>query len=249
MKLDGGGGFGRAVDSLFNADGGFEDAERERIVSYAVRRIIYGAQFVIDEMAGDDRSAGRLMVLIEYYLLKNTYFAADDQDLERVKALIYSAIENAKKKVSSGTRNVVSNSCRVNGDSRCYICGLSLNFENSDRGDSAEVEHVHPHEFGGGSDEDNLKLSCRSCNSQKENSIGSFDYFFERITTRYSEGHPKWGARLFKSPNALALLLKERSRCSICGQGVQEAGELRAFRLEESDSWHYFNIGMKCNNH
>lgn len=47
---------------------------------------------------------------------------------------------------------------------RCAYCGIRLN-PNKKNGYS--IDHIHPQIDGGGHDDDNLHLSCKSCNSQK----------------------------------------------------------------------------------
>jgi 5-methylcytosine-specific restriction endonuclease McrA len=242
-------GMDGTVDAFFNSDGKLLEAERNRIISYSVRRIIHAVKCSMERDGIQSRDTERMLDCIQFYLVNHTALSTEDPDFQKIKVLVLAAIDSSNKKRKSKLRTALLRKAESAGSSKCYICGIELEFHSAETAQSAEVEHHFPRAFGGSSSETNLRLACRSCNSQKADAIGIYDFHFEKISTSHEENHENWKKRLFVSSNALALRLKEGCRCSTCGRAVTETGVLSAFRFEPTDSWHYFNIGMNCNQH
>lgn len=59
-----------------------------------------------------------------------------------------------------------------NGIHNCPICGTGLDYEYSGRPNSAEVDHIIPHNAGGQDHIDNTQIICRWCNRQKSDGTG-----------------------------------------------------------------------------
>ena len=54
-----------------------------------------------------------------------------------------------------------------NGVHNCTICGVGLDYEYSQRPNSAEVDHILPHSRGGEDTIGNVQVICRWCNQRK----------------------------------------------------------------------------------
>ena len=54
-----------------------------------------------------------------------------------------------------------------NGVHNCAICGVGLDYEYSQRPNSAEVDHILPHSRGGEDTIGNVQVICRWCNQRK----------------------------------------------------------------------------------
>src|SRR5690625_164667 len=57
----------------------------------------------------------------------------------------------------------------ANNITSCSICGVGLDYEYSQRPNSAEVDHILPHSRGGTDTPDNTQVICRWCNQRKGN--------------------------------------------------------------------------------
>ena len=238
-----------AVDKFFVHDGELTKILDERIISYTIRRIIHGIRFMLEESNTSHTDLDKTIDHIKTYFNENTALDFEDPALERLTPLIYSILVTAEKRNTKRMQAVILDRCKEDNMLACYICGVSLDFDDPESDVRPEIEHLFPHSFGGENSLSNFRLACSKCNAQKSDAIGAFDFHFERISTRHTESHEKYASRLFARPNAVALKLKANCRCTHCGRSADEVGELKAFRLEENDSWHYLNIGMTCNNH
>ncbi len=56
----------------------------------------------------------------------------------------------------------------------CYMCGVSLDFCDTDLHNSFTCEHICPRAYGGNSIEDNLLPACQSCNSDKKGNFATW---------------------------------------------------------------------------
>jgi hypothetical protein len=56
----------------------------------------------------------------------------------------------------------------------CYMCGSSLDFQNSDPVKGYTCEHIWPRSYGGDSIEDNFLPACNSCNSKKKQNFATW---------------------------------------------------------------------------
>lgn len=64
--------------------------------------------------------------------------------------------------VNKGLPNKLRISVWNKGDGKCVYCGSNLDEKNF------TVDHIYPRSLGGDDKEDNLAISCRSCNSSKK---------------------------------------------------------------------------------
>ena len=55
-----------------------------------------------------------------------------------------------------------------------------------------EIEHITPHAEGGSESEDNLALSCRSCNLYKSNFVRSIDELTQQKVVLFNPRHDVW---------------------------------------------------------
>lgn len=80
---------------------------------------------------------------------------------------------------------------------RCKYCGCPLDAE------TYTIDHIKPISIGGGDDESNLALSCRSCNSSKGALIpDSIEQIREMIGVTYSADSDAYPFRVSKRPRS-----------------------------------------------
>jgi hypothetical protein len=242
-------GFAAAADRFFKADGELVNVINERIVSYTVRRMIHGIRFRLEELGTINNYVSQNLEVIRDFIVNTTSLAVDDELVNELAALIQASLNSAPKSVKSKRRRNFIKNLQDNGITSCYICGIYLNFSEVTNEASPELEHLFPRTFGGLNDESNYQVSCKKCNGLKDDAIGPFDFHFEHISTRHTDAHQDFRKKLFKRSNSVAIKLKEHCKCGQCGRSAQEAGELRATRKDNNDSWHYLNIGLICNDH
>lgn len=67
------------------------------------------------------------------------------------------------------TRSIAIRRALDEGKTRCPICGVHMDFEQSGTPSSIEADHVLPHSMGGPDHPDNVQIICRTCNRRKGN--------------------------------------------------------------------------------
>ncbi|QCB97130.1 HNH endonuclease [Arthrobacter sp. PAMC25564] len=66
-------------------------------------------------------------------------------------------------------RAKVLHKAQAQGRTQCPYCGVTLNYQQGLRPNSAEVDHIIPHARGGQDVEENAIACCRRCNQSKGN--------------------------------------------------------------------------------
>lgn len=236
------------IDHFFNEDGRLLKLLEKSIYAYALRRILYSAQCMLEE-EGVTHDSIRGLDVIRKYISSNTCIEEDSPEKERLAQQVYACIEISQKDIPKGIRNRIIEDSKDRGATTCYMCGEELDFTNSQSKQAATLEHVFPQELGGDSDESNLVLACRDCNELKSNYINYSDYHFELITTKHAEKHKKFKKRLFRSYNSIAIWASNENKCSQCDKPATEVGFLKATRRSREDGWHFTNLTTFCSNH
>jgi 5-methylcytosine-specific restriction endonuclease McrA len=98
-------------------------------------------------------------------------------------------VKNNKMKRRKGYIGVSRQSLRSLWGELCYLCNEPMVFESKHRDHPryATMEHIVPRSQGGKKSWDNIRLSCRECNSAKRD-LSLEEYFAERYGEHVPEG-------------------------------------------------------------
>ena len=238
-----------AADRLFDEDGNLQEAFNKSVLYYSLRRILHTINFKIETQEISISNSEAILELTKEYFLENTLLPYDSPIRNELSILVLSCIDANRKGISKGLRRKIIDGHKQRGVKFCYMCGVGLDYDTPDKNESATLDHVFPHEFGGDSEDENLLVACKRCNDNKGSHISGPDFHFEAISTKHNIDHPKFRGQLFKNPNPIAFRSINDFKCSICSEPASEAGFLEAYRLNEKDGWHFMNIGCKCSKH
>jgi hypothetical protein len=86
----------------------------------------------------------------------------------RLLRLLSSAVQNSNRPISSGTAKELRAVARLQHQ-HCYICGITLDFNDSSSRSFYTAEHLWPSSYGGDSVLENLLPACNDCNTKKRN--------------------------------------------------------------------------------
>lgn len=239
IRSDAGLSFISQIDYSFKADGALSELVYKSTINYLVRRLINTAEYLRRKYESDDFPEGTFVQELRSYLKSETRFR--DPDIEKIISIIQAclSVRNQRRK---SRQAFVKHKKQIGGayGLLCYICGKSLSSE-----EEIQVEHNWPKALGGSSKYFNLRLSCKSCNSEKGTYIDGSDFHYEHICLSTDETNDGFNHEL-KGLYRVALSAKSNYRCTLCEGDVESVGRLRFVRRNPNDSWHYLNIDAIC---
>jgi len=227
------------IDFVFKAEGSLSDLLYESTINYLVRRLINTAEFLRRKYESDDFPEGRFVEELRQYLRNEARFK--NSDVERILALLQSCLIFKKQNRKPKKKPFISRNFPGGADLLCYICGKSLTLE------EIQIEHKWPKTLGGSSRDFNLRISCCSCNVEKQSYIDGSDFHYEHICLSTDESNESF-AKEFKRTYKIALSAKHDYKCTLCGKSAESVGRLSFIRRNLSDSWHFLNIDTICEN-
>ena len=226
------------VDSAFKAEGSLSKLLHESTMNYLVRRLINTAEFLRRKYESDDFPPGKFVEELRQYLRNETRVRSSD--VEKLLAILQSCVAFKKKnRKSIRKEQFIKRAFPNRVDLLCYICGKSLTLE------EVQIEHEWPKTLGGSNEDFNLKISCCSCNAEKQSYIDGSDFHYEQICLSTNESDESF-VKEFKKIYKIALSAKHGYKCALCGQSAEFAGRLNFVRRNLSDSWHFLNIDTIC---
>jgi hypothetical protein len=96
-----------------------------------------------------------------------------------------------------------------------------------------EIEHTIPKSAGGSSDEANLWLACRPCNSHKSDQINAIDPMTEQTVPLYHPRNQKWTEHFTWSKDGTHIIGR-----TACGRATVKALKLNnTFAITVRRSW------------
>lgn len=234
------------IDNALAAEGRLVRSIRSSILFYMTRRLIsfachrrrYYRKNGIDDTIPLRRD-------VDDYLENKTAVDANFHGL--LVELLIEAARYRDRQIPNGLRKKLLDHAKDN-DLKCYLCGCELDFENTGRDNSVQLDHVWPRSLGGPSSEINLKVACHKCNHQKASYMDSSDAHFERICFITDESESSF-LRELNHCDKLTLLAKNECKCSICDAPAETAGILFVNRADRGDILHYFNTVNTCSEH
>ncbi len=234
------------VDNILKAEGDVIETFQESILLYLTRRLIL---FTISK----DRYIRKNKIQDPSFLRKNvlsflcTKTNIDSAHHGLLLELLLKTPAAKRKDVPQSLKRRLFNKAK-DTNLNCYLCGRELDYVNSDRENSAIIEHIWPHALGGASIESNLKISCDKCSQKKETYLDAPDMHYENICLITDETDPHFICEL-NHRRRLTLLSKNQNKCSICDTSADIAGTLFISRSDPGDILHYFNSTTACNQH
>jgi 5-methylcytosine-specific restriction endonuclease McrA len=228
------------IDFAFKAEGSLSKLLYESTINYLVRRLINTAQFLRRKYESDDFPEGRFVEELRQYLKNEVRFRTSD--VERLLVILQSCLAFKNQNRKSKKKQFIKRNFPGSVDLLCYICGKSLTLE------EIQIEHKWPKTLGGSSKDLNLKISCCSCNAEKQSYIDGSDFHYEHICLSTDESDEESFSREFKRIYKIALSAKHDHKCTLCGKSAESVGRLNFVRKNLSDSWHFLNIDTVCEN-
>ena len=132
----------------------------------------------------------------------------------------------------------------------CYICTRELalpGFEDSDKRNKLEIEHIFPRVYGGSRNKENLTICCEHCNKIKGEKISAHSIHFESFMT--SSDKAKNVERVLTKEVKASLIMKQNLKCASCEKkffDIIELESLYAIKKDKNDIFHYFNTEICC---
>ena len=215
-------------------------------INYLVRRLITTSRFLRQRCDPDRMNTRVFIEEIRAFLKHDTNLPRTR--IERFVALLTDAEEAAIRRLTATQMAKTKRDARKRGETKCYMCGVELNFDTEGQYDSAEIEHIWPLALGGTNDDDNLTMACHSCNQSKRSFINASDYHYEEICLHTDESDPHFRNELSRDYR-VALWARNGFTCATCESPAQSVGRLRFRRRNQRDSWHFFNVDAYCDRH
>jgi hypothetical protein len=98
---------------------------------------------------------------IPHYLINETY------------RFVYRSVKASQESISDSLRRRLKRWAQTK-HTHCYLCGVALDFDDTDSHYSFTCEHIWPRSYGGNSIEENLLPACQSCNSSKKGNYATW---------------------------------------------------------------------------
>lgn len=233
------------IDNALKAEGELSDLIYNSTINYMMRRLIFTAEFLRRKCEKKNLGEDKFILELRNFIKENTRISS--RNLERVLVLLRECLKARKKEIASSQKTRIHRGAKQR-DERCYICGCQLDFERIEKFKSPEIEHLWPRSLGGLSEENNLKISCSKCNSNKRNYIDYSDFHYEEISIVSDEDDEHFSTEMTRQYE-LAIWAKSNFKCKICGKPASNVGKLKLSRINLDDSWHFLNIDAYCEQH
>jgi hypothetical protein len=234
------------IDTALIADRQLIEVTYKSNINYLVRRLVVTTQWLKKRYDFDGNNTPMYHRELRNFLKNETNLPK--HSIEKIFALLLECEAVSRKPLSQSMKNQIKSEAQKTGETKCYICGVELDLVSPNNYNSAEVEHLWPHQIGGSNDPDNLKLACHSCNQVKTTTIDTSDYHYEHVHIKSDETDENFSTE-FSRVKELAIWSKQDFSCTTCGESAATGGKLRFVRRNRNDGWHYLNIEPYCSAH
>jgi len=211
-----------------------------------LRRLLWNAQWY------ESRFVDEAVTMSRYekdYLSDVTRLSSIE--LHRLCIMVYNAVRASKKDISPGLFNSLRKRAETSSQ-RCQLGGCAIDYSAKDGHNAFSLDHIWPQSLGGSSEDWNLRVACKDCNTKRQNLVEAADSHYEHFHARTDgpAGAPNSLPSELNSSFRLAALLRADFRCELCGSRVDEtAGGLDFVRSNRYENYHMFNIQVMCDSH
>jgi hypothetical protein len=241
------------IDEALRASSDFSEIVYASCINYMVRRLITVAEYI--KQKGDKIGQPEYLFIRDLRDFIREETRIPPNKVEELLFLLLNCVKVRNKKPTPVTKKRIRRKAQEKNELNCYICGVSLDFEQDGRGESAEVEHVWPNALGGPNNDFNLRMSCHRCNTQrarcqsKKDFIDASDFHYEEICLVHDKADGEAFSIELRRDYEVALWSKSNFECATCGRPASYVGRLEFCRQNQNDSWHFLNIDAYCHEH
>jgi 5-methylcytosine-specific restriction endonuclease McrA len=215
-----------------------------------VRRLIWNAAWYEERYPGD-----RIAVIETFerdYLLGN--FGFNRRERRELSKLVFDSLDASRRKIPKGVEQKLLNSAKEN-QQRCQLCGRNIDYS-IDRNDelSYSLDHIWPQSLGGESEEWNLQVTHKRCNSKRQDIADVSDAHYEHFHVKHNWSSDERDS-FWKELNwqfRIAAAMKADFTCEICKNPEQideSDGELYFSLMNRDENFNIFNIQVTCYEH
>jgi len=183
------------------------------------------------------------------YLLGTFGFRPDERKI--LVRLVVRSLDASAENIPQGLRRAMKDRTHQL-DRGCDICGSKLDFDSESSHSAFSLDHIWPRSLGGVSDEWNLRVTCKSCNENRQSIIEACDTHYEHFQVKSDWSADKessfwkefnWGFRI-------AAIMQAEYKCEMCGTPITNMVEGHTFiRRDNDESYHMFNVKLICAKH
>lgn len=238
--------FANSIDDALQANGEVAELIYNSTINYMLRRLINTASFIKRKCDRNNQPEEKFIVELRKFIQENLNLS-NNQEIEKLHTLLRECLNVRKKEITPTRKKSIRKIAQTNNE-KCYICGCELDYENEQKYNFAEVEHIWPQSMGGLSEGENLQICCLKCNKAKKNYVDSSDFHYEEISLVSDEAQQYFSTEMERRYE-LALWSKNQFKCLICKKPASYVGKLRFKRRNLEDSWHFINIDTYCDLH
>lgn len=190
-----------------------------------------------------------LIVIFERYYLRDV-LGFSGTEVRSLSRLTFNAVEESQRDITSGLFHSLKGKYRLS-DQGCQLCGVAIDYNSSDQDNSFSLDHIWPQSLGGTSDEWNLRVACRLCNSKRKNFVEASDTHYEHFHVKRVRATDEAGFLTELNWDfRMAALLRAGFACEICGKDVDKMdGWLDFLQRNRAESYQMFNIMVACKTH
>ncbi len=211
-----------------------------------LRRLIRTAQWYIkiyvDRLIAEDKYN-------KHYLLGTFGFNYDER--RALSKLVFKSIDASRKIIPTALLKQIRDRASIL-NTKCEISGCDIDYNSVDAHNCFTLDHIWPQSLGGVSEEWNLRVSCKSCNQNRQNMATASDIHYEHFHIRSVWSPDKessfWNELTWSF--RIAALIQANFKCQMCGDSVTNMkGGLDFFTINNDENYNIFNIKVVCGKH
>ncbi len=175
-------------------------------------------------------------------------FSLNRTECRNLSNLVEDAYRSYLREIPERLKKKAHNKTRELGTS-CDLCGKELQAEIPQDHDYATLDHIWPRALGGPPTEENLRLTCQSCNNSRQDIIGLCDTDFQLFHIRAPATHKSY-SKEFPRKYRIAVTDDFQQECAICSAPVLTPRFPHNFRpIRRDEAPGTFNVQLVCDRH
>lgn len=229
-----------------------EDILFQSTVLMLTRRFISNAAWYVKRYPGDPIAV--IEIFDRDYLQGSLGFAKDERRV--VRLLIFDSLKASESEILNRTSNTIFARAK-NTNQRCKLCGKAIDFTLKSTDPQAfSLDHIWPKSLGGESEEWNLQVTHKSCNTQRLNIANESDTHYEHFNVKsiWTDNSQDSFWKEFNWQFRFAALMKAKFRCEVCKESESESIDNMDMDYHYSlknreENYNLFNIQVTCDKH